>query len=320
MVIREMSREECLKVLARARLARLACAHDGQPYVVPVYLAYQGPPDGEAALYGFTTLGQKVEWMRANPLVCVEVDEVAAYDQWVSIIVFGHYEEFPETPGCDDEQTRASQRPRNVAEVLPIGEAMPDTTGGNDKRFRAWQVLKTHPMWQEPGSTAWAARAHRDSAEPFIIVYYKIWIDRVTGHEATRDARDAMSYAAPAPPAGRWGWLVRALTHAWGAMSKSPAKTKDTADARPLGDPHEMVPISAAEDPLHAQFTQQALLEEGIHCEVRGDNTNTGAGAGDASGFSAKVLVEAAELSRAEAILRERRGCPEEVVWPHEKP
>lgn len=40
MVIREMSREECLGVLARGRLARLACARANQPYVVPVYFAY----------------------------------------------------------------------------------------------------------------------------------------------------------------------------------------------------------------------------------------------------------------------------------------
>ena len=30
-------------------------------------------------LYGFTTPGQKVEWMRANPLVCVEVKQGAAH-------------------------------------------------------------------------------------------------------------------------------------------------------------------------------------------------------------------------------------------------
>src|ERR1700731_4167965 len=120
MVIREMSREECLQVLARTRLARLACAHENQPYVVPVYLAYHQPSSDEGCLYGFTTPGQKVEWMRANPLVCVEVDEIAAYDQWVSVIALGRYEELPETPGRDDE------------------------------RLRAWQVLKTHPGWGEP--------------------------------------------------------------------------------------------------------------------------------------------------------------------------
>ena len=43
MVIREMNREGWLRVLARARLARLACAHENQPYVVPAYLAYHQP-------------------------------------------------------------------------------------------------------------------------------------------------------------------------------------------------------------------------------------------------------------------------------------
>jgi nitroimidazol reductase NimA-like FMN-containing flavoprotein (pyridoxamine 5'-phosphate oxidase superfamily) len=98
MMIREMSKEDCLKVLAGARLARLACAHENEPYVVPVYLAYD---QASRCLYGFTTPGQKVEWMRANPLVCVEVDEITAFDQWVSVIAIGHYEELPETPGSD---------------------------------------------------------------------------------------------------------------------------------------------------------------------------------------------------------------------------
>ena len=164
--------------------------HENQPYVVPVYLAYYQLSSGEACLYGFTTPGQKVAWMQANPLVCVEVDEVAAYDQWVSVIALGRYEELPETPGCDDE------------------------------RLRAWQVLKTQPVWWQPGSTAWAVRAHGDPAEPFISVYYRIWIDRVTGHEASRDARDAISCTVPAPPGGRWGWLRRTLTRVFGGRSK----------------------------------------------------------------------------------------------------
>ena len=188
MVIREMSKEECLRVLAGAMLARLACAKENQPYVIPVYLAYH---EASGCLYGFTTPGQKVEWMRANPLVCVEVDEIAAYDKWVSVIATGRYEELPETPGCDDE------------------------------RLQAWQVLKTHPMWWEPGSTAWAARTHRDSAEPFISVYYRIRIDRVTGHDATRDARDAISCAVPVPPAGRFGGLRKTLTRVFGGRSSA---------------------------------------------------------------------------------------------------
>jgi len=46
--------------------------------------------------YAFTTCGQKIEWMRANPLICVEVDEVAADDQWRSLVAIWRYEELPD--------------------------------------------------------------------------------------------------------------------------------------------------------------------------------------------------------------------------------
>ena len=197
MVIREMSREECLKVLAEARLARLACAHDNQPYVVPVYLAYHQSSSGEKCLYGFTTPGQKVNWMRANRQVCVEVDEVAAYDQWVSVIAIGRYEELSEIAGSDSERGRAPERSDSRLHERS------DEEGGDDQGERAWHALKTHPMWQEPGNAAWAARAHRDSSKPLVPIFYRIRIDHVSGHEATRDAKGPISYAVPAPsPAG----------------------------------------------------------------------------------------------------------------------
>jgi uncharacterized protein len=181
MMIRETSREECLRVLARARLARLACAHENQPYVVPVYLAYD---EASECLYGFTTPGQKVEWMRANPLVCVEVDEIVTYDQWVSVIVSGRYEELPATPGSDPARLQSPERPREVREAVLVASSN-GSAGSEVQRERAWQVLKTHPMWEEPGCTAWAARNQRGSAEPLISVFYRIRIDHVTGHEAT---------------------------------------------------------------------------------------------------------------------------------------
>ena len=171
-----------------------------------------------ACFYGFTTPGQKLEWMRANPLVCVEVDEVEAYDQWVSVIAFGRFEELPETPGSDDERRRAQERPRRVAETSP--ETSPETPGADDERLRAYQLLSTQVMWWEPGSSAWEARVHRDPAEPYVPVYYKIWIDRVTGHEAIQDARDARSLAPTASSAGEPGWLRGGLIRLLGGSSK----------------------------------------------------------------------------------------------------
>jgi uncharacterized protein len=198
MIIREMSEEECLQALSKTRLARLGCAHENQPYVVPVYFTYD---EATRCLYGFTTPGQKIEWMRANPLVCVEVDDVTAYDQWVSVIAIGRFEELTESPGGDGTLLKAPVRSREVAENTPalsgdsdIGQCEDEECEG--ARERAWRILKTNPIWSGPGCAAWAARAHRNAAEPLIPLYYRILIDRVTGHEASCDAKDAISYAA----------------------------------------------------------------------------------------------------------------------------
>jgi uncharacterized protein len=82
-VIEEITIQASLDLLARTRLGRLGCAIGSQPYVVPFYFAYQ-----DYSLYSFTTVGQKIEWMRANPLVCVEADEVVSSQEWLSVVVF----------------------------------------------------------------------------------------------------------------------------------------------------------------------------------------------------------------------------------------
>ena len=88
MLISKMKSEECREFLARQGIGRLACTRDGQPYIVPIYFICESDH-----LYGFTTPGRKVEWMRENPLVCVQADEVVSEDKWTSIVVLGRYEE-----------------------------------------------------------------------------------------------------------------------------------------------------------------------------------------------------------------------------------
>src|SRR5271168_2460382 len=93
MIVREQTEAASLEFLARVRLGRLACAQNNQPYVVPFYFACHG-----AHLYSFSTVGQKIAWMRANPLVCVEADEVEGPHHWISVVVSGRYQELPDTP------------------------------------------------------------------------------------------------------------------------------------------------------------------------------------------------------------------------------
>ena len=88
MLIQSMTEPASLELLARATLGRLACAHEGRPYITPMSVTYDAN-----ALYGFSTAGQKLTWMRANPHVCVEVEEVVSRLNWATVIVMGRYEE-----------------------------------------------------------------------------------------------------------------------------------------------------------------------------------------------------------------------------------
>jgi len=103
MTIDEMTEKECLEVLQRASLGRLGCAMDNQPYVIPIYLAYE-----PGFIYVFSTYGKKIEWMRANPKVCVEIDEVKGQTEWLSVLATGRFEELPE-PQFEMERAHARE-------------------------------------------------------------------------------------------------------------------------------------------------------------------------------------------------------------------
>ena len=101
MRIDQLSDSECREILSRASMARLGCSLNDQPYVIPVGIAYE-----ENEIYVFSTLGQKIKWMRSNPKVCVQVDEIRSQSDWASVIANGEYQELPE-PQFEHERAHA---------------------------------------------------------------------------------------------------------------------------------------------------------------------------------------------------------------------
>ena len=75
---------EMHEMLERASFGHLGCAHEGRPYVVPMNYAYDGKD-----LYFFTTKGMKTQFIEENPLVCLQVEEVADSSHWRSVMVIG---------------------------------------------------------------------------------------------------------------------------------------------------------------------------------------------------------------------------------------
>jgi nitroimidazol reductase NimA-like FMN-containing flavoprotein (pyridoxamine 5'-phosphate oxidase superfamily) len=141
MLIQELTNEDNLNLLAHMHLGRLACAQGAQPYVVPFYFAYQNN-----YLYSFATIGQRIEW-----------DEVVSSEEWVSVIIFGRYEELPNTPERKME------------------------------RELAYELLKQKANWWEPGYAKTIIRGTARSLDP---VYFRIQIVQITGHHATPDSME----------------------------------------------------------------------------------------------------------------------------------
>ena len=101
MRIDELNETECREILSRASMARLGCSLNDQPYVVPVGIAYE-----DNYIYVFSTMGQKIRWMRSNPKVCVQIDEMRSQSDWASVIANGEYQELPE-PQFENERKHA---------------------------------------------------------------------------------------------------------------------------------------------------------------------------------------------------------------------
>lgn len=110
-------------------------------------------------LYSFSTLGKKIEWMRANPLVCVEADEFLNRRDWATVIVCGRYEELSNTHAHDVD--------RSHTHVL---------------------VQHRHPAWWEPAYVKSIIDGEERPREP---VYFRIRIAQIDGRRGVPDDRTA---------------------------------------------------------------------------------------------------------------------------------
>ena len=150
MLFQDMSRASSIVLLKSADVGRIACARGSQPYVTPFTFAYN-----ENFLYSFGTVGKKIEWMRTNPLVCVEIDKIVRRQEWQTVVIFGRYQELLKTPEFKEEHQLAHG------------------------------LLARKANWWEPGF----AKTLKGGVErPLETVFFRIAIDEISGHQAIPDA------------------------------------------------------------------------------------------------------------------------------------
>ena len=83
-----LSNEEARNLFHEARMARLGCIVNGEPYVVPINFSLEND-----FLYSHSLPGLKISALRENPQACLQVDRIEDDLRWRSAIAFGKYEE-----------------------------------------------------------------------------------------------------------------------------------------------------------------------------------------------------------------------------------
>lgn len=146
MLIQDMTRQMSLEVLGANHLGRIACARGAQPYVTPFSYTYH-----ESFIYSFATVGRKIEWMRSNPLVCVEIEKIVNRREWQTVVILGRFEELS-----------ATWELSNIRQL-------------------AHDVLAKTVNWWEPG---YVKTLHHAEERKLEAVYFRISIDEISGHQA----------------------------------------------------------------------------------------------------------------------------------------
>jgi nitroimidazol reductase NimA-like FMN-containing flavoprotein (pyridoxamine 5'-phosphate oxidase superfamily) len=95
--IKSLPKEEVFKLFERGHFGHLACHHRNDLYLVPVTYAFH-----EGFIYSHSALGKKINIMRSNPQICIQVEEVESFFRWKSALAWGEFEELK-----DEEAARA---------------------------------------------------------------------------------------------------------------------------------------------------------------------------------------------------------------------
>ena len=102
-MMKMLNDDEARKLLQFAKVVRLGCIVNGEPYVVPINCHFE-----DDYLYSHSLPGLKISGLRENPRACVQVDEIESDLCWRSAIAFGRFEEI----------TRANERADILGKLL----------------------------------------------------------------------------------------------------------------------------------------------------------------------------------------------------------
>lgn len=147
MMIAELTSHEISDFLKKNHIGRIGCNDGKLTYVVPITYIFC-----DDCVLCHSRGGLKIEMMRKNPAVCLEVDDITDYRHWKSIIIQGEYKELSDPKELANAQRRFRDETLSIKFSI---SAMPPSSVPNGNRV------------EKPASTE--------------LVFFKIQIHNVTG-------------------------------------------------------------------------------------------------------------------------------------------
>ncbi|HKP37683.1 MAG TPA: pyridoxamine 5'-phosphate oxidase family protein [Pyrinomonadaceae bacterium] len=86
--MRTLAEDKAFELLNSAKVGRLGCVDNGEPYVVPINYFFE-----DGSIYSHSLPGRKIDALRAHPRACLQVDEIENDFNWRSVIAYGDFEE-----------------------------------------------------------------------------------------------------------------------------------------------------------------------------------------------------------------------------------
>jgi len=138
-----LSSEQVEIFLKENLLGRLGCTNGTDVYVVPVCYVYDGQ-----YIFAHSKGGLKIDMMRYNPSVCLEVDKLQNLANWKSVVVQGVFEEIE----TDEEKQEAQEKLADHMLLLKLSDTAkpphlsarrlhPDHAGSEDTVFYRIRIV-----------------------------------------------------------------------------------------------------------------------------------------------------------------------------------
>ena len=139
-MLTELTEKECEQVLQSQHYGHLGCSDDGEPYVVPVtYLFRNG------AVFGQTEEGKKIDIMRKNPRVCMQVEHIRTGFDWESVQCFGRFGEVTDAKEAHAVSLLLAEQFGDITKkerVVPVSPPIKDTNIPDSRKMSGSVVYR----------------------------------------------------------------------------------------------------------------------------------------------------------------------------------